>query len=686
MGDLRKRWDVWVTFLLFLLALGAERIELFPALEEQTVAFRHLIRSDGDRVPFPAEQITFVNQDERFFEEYGSWPLRREDLARAAFNISSLGARVVAVDNLFDFASSYGEDQPAADLFARGENVLVVSQGVVEDGRMLSINQPVPSIRAVTRSGYTNIESVSELIEIMSRLRIYPEAAELEDGWPFSVQVVSMYLGEAPRYENGVLHFGDALSVPFGDSHELLIDFPAFPTGASSYAEEYGVSVLDFLDLESKSEAELRELRYWVEDRIVLFGDISEVSHDIFETPVGRIYGVEFIAASVSTLLAGGPLLPAGFGLEALSAVLVMLALIATALMQRPGLRALAALGVIVLWAVLVSALYVSFGIVLTMAYVLIAGFLSVLAINVRFYLAERGQKALIRDAFGQYLSPKVVNILVKDPSRLTLGGELREMTAYFSDVAGFSTISEQLTPEELVALLNEYLTAMCDIMADYEGTVDKFEGDAIIGFWGAPLTQPDHARLACFAAIDMQKYMTSYRERLRQEGRPILNVRMGLNTGEMLVGNLGSAQRMDYTMMGDAVNLAARLEGANKFYGTQTMISGYTYDKVADDVEVRELDLIRVVGRREAVRVYELLDRRGELTQDWQDILARYNPALELFRSRQFDDALQAFRSVLEIAPDDGPARTYVQRCEHYLASPPPEDWDGVWQLTEKG
>ena len=686
MGDLRRRWDIGLTVVLFLFALGAERAELFPALEEQTVAFRHLIRTDGDRIPFPSELITFVNQDEGFFDAYGSWPLRREDLARAAYNISTLGAGVVAVDNLFDFPSSYGEDEPSAALFARGENVLVVSQGVVENGRMVRINPPVSPIRTVTRSGYTNIESVSELVEIMSRLRIYPEAADFEDGWPFSVQVVSMYLGEAPRFDDGVLYFGDALSVPFGDSNELHIDFPAFSPGALNYAEEYGLSLLDFLDLESKSEAELNELRYWVEDRIVLFGDISEVSHDVFETPVGRINGVEFIAATVATLLAGGPLQPAGFGLEVLSAVLVMLALIATAFMQRPGLRALAALGVIVVWVTLASWLYVGAGIILTMAYVLMAGFLAILAINVRFYLAERGQKALIRDAFGQYLSPKVVSILVKDPSRLTLGGELREMTAFFSDVAGFSTISEQLTPEQLVSLLNEYLTAMCDIIADYEGTVDKFEGDAIIGFWGAPLGQQEHARLACFAAIDMQKYMSSFRERLREEGRPILNVRMGLNSGEMLVGNLGSAQRMDYTMMGDAVNLAARLEGANKFYGTQTMISGFTYDQVADDVEVRELDLIRVVGRREAVRVYELLERRGQLTQAWQDLLERWNAALELFRAREFDDALPAFRRVLEVAPEDGPSLTYVARCEHYLESPPAADWDGVWQLTEKG
>ena len=259
-------------------------------------------------------------------------------------------------------------------------------------------------------------------------------------------------------------------------------------------------------------------------------------------------------------------------------------------------------------------------------------------------------------------------------------------MTAFFSDVASFSTISEQLTPEELVALLNEYLTAMCDIIAETDGTVDKFEGDAIIAFWGAPLSQPDHARLACFAAIDMQNHMVGYRDRLAREGRPALNVRMGLNTGRMLVGNMGSAQRMDYTIMGDAVNLAARLEGANKFYQTYTMISGFTYDQVADDVEARELDLIRVVGKREAVRVYELLDRRGQLEPEKVELLGCYNRGLELYKERRFADAIAAFREALEVSPLDGPSLTYVDRCEDYLEAPPEADWDGVYTLTSKG
>jgi adenylate cyclase len=336
-------------------------------------------------------------------------------------------------------------------------------------------------------------------------------------------------------------------------------------------------------------------------------------------------------------------------------------------------------------WVGACVALYVWRDVVLSMSYVAAASFVGFLAVNLRFYLQERGQKALIRDAFGQYLSPKVVNILVKDPTKLSLGGERREMTAFFSDIAGFSTISEHLTPEQLVALLNEYLTGMCDIIARYDGTVDKFEGDAIIAFWGAPLPQPDHARLACLAAIDMQRHMVDYRQRLVAEGRPLLNIRIGMNTGPMLVGNLGSRQRMDYTIMGDAVNLASRLEGVNKEYGTRSMISENTYAHVRDLVEVRELDRIRVIGRREPVTIYELLERKGELRDSQSEIAGLWRQALDLYRGRDFTAALRLFEDVLKLDATDGPSRTYVQRCREYLLAPPAADWDGVYQMHSK-
>lgn len=679
----RERWDLWGTILIFLLAVVAERQEWFATVEEQTVSVRQILRTD---VVFPADQIRFVVQDEAFFEAYGSWPLRRTDLASIAANLSELGARVVALDNLFDFASSYAEDAPAGASLDTAGNVLTVSQGRVADGRMIGINYPVGPIREAARTGYTNIESTSRLVESMSRLRIYPEAIAFEDGWPFAVQAVAMYLDAEPEWHQNTISFGDRLRVPLPPDGALRIDYPQIPPGSNGYADAYGLSALEFLDLDGLDAAERRELEHWMSDKIVIFGDTSEVSHDIFNTPLGQMYGIEVIAASVATLLAGGPLMPAGPWAELAAAVLVLLGILLVGLLQHPALRFLAAGGILLVWGGLVTWSYVSLGLIFAMSYVGMALVASLLLINLRYYLKERDQRALVHDAFGQYLSPKVVNILVKDPSRLRLGGERREMTAYFSDIAGFSTISEKLSPEELVTLLNEYLTAMCDIIAEYEGTVDKFEGDAIIAFWGAPLGQADHARKACLAAIDMQAYMVDYRQRLEAMGQPGLRVRMGMNTGDMLVGNLGSAQRMDYTMMGDAVNLAARLEGANKFYGTETMISEFTYQHVTDHVEVRELDLVRVVGRSEPVRVYELLGRKGGLSASQAQLQARHEEALAAYRARDFEAARRSFERILSEWPEDGPAQAYVARCEAFLQQPPPASWDGVFQLESKG
>ncbi|MDH5681325.1 MAG: adenylate/guanylate cyclase domain-containing protein, partial [Spirochaetota bacterium] len=234
---------------------------------------------------------------------------------------------------------------------------------------------------------------------------------------------------------------------------------------------------------------------------------------------------------------------------------------------------------------------------------VILLTFVSFTLIN---YFRDNKQKKYIQGAFGQYLSPKVIEIIINDPDKLNLGGVRREITAFFSDVAGFSTISEKLTPEELVALLNVYLTEMCDIIAKYDGVVDKFEGDAIIAFWGAPLEQPDHAILSCYTSIEMQLALAEMRKRLAAEGRdPLIagmKMRIGLNSGPAVVGNMGSSQRMDYTMMGDTVNLAARLEGANKFYSTFSMISDGTYERAKNHIEARELDKIRVVGKNEPV------------------------------------------------------------------------------------
>ena len=224
----------------------------------------------------------------------------------------------------------------------------------------------------------------------------------------------------------------------------------------------------------------------------------------------------------------------------------------------------------------------------------------------------EQREKRFIKGAFSQYMAPTVVNQLVENPGLLKLGGERQVITAFFSDVAGFSSLSEKLEPEKLVNLLNEYLTAMTDIVLKYEGTVDKFEGDAIIAFFGAPLVFNDHALRTCLVSVEMQECLDSMRTEWRAQGEPELFMRIGINTGPAVVGNMGSKTRMDYTMMGDSVNLAARLEGVNKHYKTSTMISESTYEQAKDGIEARELDLIRVVGKLEPVKIYELLGKKG--------------------------------------------------------------------------
>ncbi len=334
--------------------------------------------------------------------------------------------------------------------------------------------------------------------------------------------------------------------------------------------------------------------------------------------------------------------------------------------------------------------LFKDYKFVMDIAIPLIAVFIVFLADTIVHYIAEQKEKGYIKGAFGQYLSPKVIEIIMNDPSKLSLGGESKIITAFFSDVAGFSTISEKLTPGQLVQLLNDYLTAMCDIAEKYDGTVDKFEGDAIIAFWGAPLDEPEHARMACYTAIEMQQYMEVLRKKWTEEGQNELitnmKMRVGLNSGKAVIGNMGSAKRMDYTMMGDTVNLAARLEGANKFYGTYNMISDATYQMAKDSIDVRELDKIQVVGKKVAVVVYELLDKKGQVTGAKADGVDQYLKAMELYKQQKFDEAIKAFEAVFKAIPKDPPAKTYIDRCHILKENPPGPDWDGRYVLTSKG
>ncbi len=306
-------------------------------------------------------------------------------------------------------------------------------------------------------------------------------------------------------------------------------------------------------------------------------------------------------------------------------------------------------------------------------------------AITSMKFIGEESQRRFIKSAFSQYLSPDVIENIIVHPEALRLGGESRTITVFFSDVQGFTSLSERMSPKELVSFLNEYLSAMTDIILSHSGTVDKYIGDAIMAFYGAPHELPDQAVRACMATIEMKRRLRELQDHWRSLGQEAIRMRIGINTGEAVVGNMGSHNRMNYTAMGDTVNLASRLEGANKFYGSSAMISESTYLLSADAVEARDLDVIRVVGKTEPIRIYELLGRKGTLPTHMNDMLDKYNRGIEYFRQKEWKQALKAFRDAVRAVPDDGPSVAYIERCEKFLKRPPSRDWDGVYTMKSK-
>jgi class 3 adenylate cyclase/CheY-like chemotaxis protein len=292
-----------------------------------------------------------------------------------------------------------------------------------------------------------------------------------------------------------------------------------------------------------------------------------------------------------------------------------------------------------------------------------------------------------LKNAFSRYLSPVVVDEIIQDPSRLTLGGEKREMTAVFTDIQRFSTIAEQLEPARLVSLLNLYLSTMSNIITENLGTIDKYVGDAVVAFFGAPLRQENHAVLACRSALQMKEAEKALNRRILEERlSPLpLFTRIGINTGLMVVGNMGSENKLNYTVMGSAVNLASRLEGVNKLYRTGgILISEYTRDEIGDEFVCRSLDRVRVVGISNPVRVYEITGfREGAPAADGGKA-AEWEKAMALFEERHFAEAEKIFFSLASGDPNDGTAKIYLTRCREFIAAPP-GDWDGVNNLTQK-
>jgi adenylate cyclase len=306
-----------------------------------------------------------------------------------------------------------------------------------------------------------------------------------------------------------------------------------------------------------------------------------------------------------------------------------------------------------------------------------------VMIISYRFFFEER-QKRKVRTAFTQYVPPGVIAQMLQHPELLRLGGEEKELTAMFSDIRGFTTLSEGLSPTALVELLNEFLSSMTDVIFKHWGTLDKYIGDAIMAFWGAPYPQTDHAVRACRAALEMLEMLNKLQAKWDAQGRPRIDIGVGINTGPMVVGNMGSAKRFNFTIMGDNVNLASRLEGTNKQFGTRVIISEGTYLKVAEYFIARELDLIRVKGKMKPVKIFELLGPTSDL-ETFHDRVERFHQGLEKYRSGQWERALETFEELTIDYPQDAPSHIFIKRCHDLLEQPPEGAWDGVYVMKTK-
>ena len=299
--------------------------------------------------------------------------------------------------------------------------------------------------------------------------------------------------------------------------------------------------------------------------------------------------------------------------------------------------------------------------------------------------LFEEKEKRKVRGAFSQYVAPGYIAEILKDPGRLQLGGEEVELTVMFSDIRSFTTISEGLTPPALVELLNEYLTKMTDIVIENRGTLDKYIGDALMAFWGRPyLDLPDHAIWACRAALAMKQGLKQLNEGWAAQSKPPLRVGIGINTGPMMVGNMGSKLRFNYTVMGDHVNLGSRIEGLTKEYGTQILLTEFTHQKIGQQFLTRELDLIRVKGKKQPVAVYELLGLASDHAR-YEDLLGNFAMGLAKYKAGEWHEALPIFEKLAERYPDDGPTKLFVKRCHTFLSEAPEGVWDGVFTMTTK-
>jgi adenylate cyclase len=465
--------------------------------------------------------------------------------------------------------------------------------------------------------------------------------------------------------------------------------YPQSTADAIADEAEYIVQLLNALEVDLKRRQDVAESNErLIRDKFCVIGRVDTGTTDYGANPFyGKYVNVGTHGVVLDTILSESFIIPVSAWINALFMLIFVPLCVLASSRLPPVPRFTAGFAVTALIIVGIILLLRFLGIYWGPAGIVFAMIISVITREIISYAGSEKEKSFIRSAFSTYVSGDVVKEIIADPSRLQLGGTKRHMTAIFTDVRGFSSISEKLDPEALVSLLNRYLSAMSDAILAEKGTIDKYEGDAIIAFFGAPLDLADHALRACVSAITMKQIEAGLNKTIVQQGvspSPLFT-RIGINTGDMVAGNMGTENKMNYTIMGNAVNLASRLEGVNKQYGTAILVSEATVREAGDSLFTRKLDRVRVVGINEPVRLYELLDTAKNIAPEQKKLVEVFHEALDHFEKRNWTQASAAFKEAQSIVPDDNPSKIYCERCAEFIKKPPNVSWDGVYNLTSK-
>lgn len=676
----------------------------------------------------PGKEIVIAAIDEKSLDELGRWPWPRTTIARLIDALTSYGARVIAFDIVFSEPDEHSELKALLSLKERYkagmpsgfleyinkaktglDSDIQLGKSVKKSGRVIlgyffhfdkaaahregrELSHSYQKVE-VLKHGGENVIAASEIesnIDVIAKgakgfgyyniipdsdgsVRWDPLVIKYQDKYyaPLSLSALKAYLGDPPLslaltdYGVANIQLGEA-SIPVDESGRLLINY----YGGQKIFPHY--SIADIIS----GRVEKERLR----DKIVLVGSTAVGIYDMRVTPFEGTYpGIEIHATVMDNILHKRfTVRPQWFGLLDILVILcigLFLGLVIPRLNTAAGILSVASLlaGYIYLSAYLFNAK----GLLINITYPVLLVITTYLCLTLYRYVMEAMEKKKLKGTFQYYVAAPVMEELMKHPEKLKLGGEEKELTVLFSDIRRFTTISERLTPDTLIKLLNEYLSAMSDVVFKYEGYLDKYIGDAIMAVYGAPLAQEDHARKACLTALDMMERLKAMQGDWEKRGLPLLNIGIGINTGDMVVGNIGSEQKYDYTVIGDNVNLASRLEGLNKLYGTNIIISESVYMQAGKELFCRELDIVQVRGKIKPVSIYELIGRSDALSL--KETVETFHKGIKYYRERRWEEAIQSFAAVRALKPEDGPSELYMQRCRQFIAAPPPDDWQGV-------